>query len=198
MKKIFAIVLAALMLLSLVACGVPADTTETPDNDDQIPVELPFGSAEELVGQIITKVPEENQVPGGGAVIELGGEDAAYTLTDLGLPENFHSKVDDAYQYRHMMNANMFSMGVFHFASNEDATAAVDAIKNTLENKEWICGVPEKIVVVTLPGNYVISMYGLGGLDPDPNFAMDAITPVIDAAKSIVDNVNVVVDQPVA
>ncbi len=199
MKKILAIMLAAMMLLTLVACDTdPKETTNETPNENNTPVELPYKNVEELVGMIVSKIPEESQAPAAGAVIEIGAEGSDYTMTDLGLPAEFHGKVDGAYQHRHMMNANTFSMGVFHFTSSADIDAGVEAIKNTLATKEWFCGIPEKFAIVTLPGDYVIVLYGLGGLDPDPNFALDLITPVIDAAKTVVDGVKVVVDQPVA
>ncbi len=215
MKKILILLLAALMACTvmLTACGnnnddvnndnetngtegnAPETEGNAPATEGNAPSDLPFANAEELVGQLVALIPVDQQIPGGGAVIELGTEDAGYTLTDLGLPEELHGKIDGAYQYRHMMNANSFSMGVYHFTNADDAADSVEAIKNTVLGKMWMCGFPEKVVVMTLPGNYVISIYGLAGIDAE--FNPDFIGPVVTAAQSLVEGVTVVVDEPI-
>ncbi len=205
MKKILILLLAALMACTVMftACGNSNDVdndnenngteNNTPETEGNTSVELPFQNAEELVGLLVAQIPEDQQFPGGGAVIELGTEDAGYTLTDIGLPEELHGKIDGAYQYRHMMNANSFTMGVYHFTNADDAAASAEAIKNTVLGKMWMCGFPEKVVVMTLPGNYVISIYGLAGIDAE--FNPDFIGPFVTAAQSLVEGVTVVVDE---
>ncbi len=201
MKKILCLALVCLMMLAVVACNndtdKPGDET-TPSAEETTPavVELPYKNALELADKIWNSVPEDKKFAGGTMAIELGAEGSDYTLTDLGLPADLIAKIDDAAMLRHMMMVNQFSAGIFHFKTAEDAEASVAAIKSAIVAKEWMCGFPEKVVVITLPGNYVMSIYGLGGLDPDPNFAVDNITPVIDAAKALVDGVVVAVDEP--
>ncbi len=221
MKKIIALTLALMMLtMSFVACNngegetttAPVDngnTTTAPEangdvtdapsidaNTEAVVVEIPYNNSAELAEMILAAIPEDQMPPIGPMEIDLKAEGFDYALTDLGLPADFHGKISDATKVVHMMMLNQFSAGIYHFNTAEDAQASIESIKNAIANKEWMCGFPEKFVIVTLPGNYVISIFGLGGLDPDPNFALDLITPFIDAAKTVVDGVVVAVDQP--
>ncbi len=214
MKKIIALFLALMMLTaSFVACTTGegetttapvennGDTTTAPAADEttEAPVvELPYKNAAELAEMIFAAIPEDKQFPGGGAEIVLGTEEGTFTLTDLGLAEEYHAKLDSAAQFRHMMNQNTFSAGIYQFKTAEDAAASVEALKNGINGKQWMCGFPEKLAIITLPGNYVIAMFGMGGLDPDPNFAMDLITPFIDGAKTVVEGVEEKINEPIA
>ncbi len=198
MKKILAMILAAMMLLTLVACGgnTADDTTTEAPEENKTPVELPFKNVDELTEQLFAAVPEDSRPFGEGMGVDLTSEDQTWHLINLGLSEEYIAKLDGAYFFKGM-NANNFSIGIYHFVNEADAAASADVIKKNVLAKEWECGFAEKVMVLTLPGNYVISMYGLGGLDPDPNFAVDMLTPFANAAKSLVDGVKVVVDEAI-
>ncbi len=216
MKRILSLMLIAVLALSLLAsCGgngngdetkAPAGDTTEPVTD--APVVLPYESAVDLANKIWAAIPEDNKFMCGGGdsenmamneagKINVAGEEAAGLLVNIGLPADLVSKVDDAASLMNMMNANQLTMGVYHFTNAEDAKAAVAAIKAEVFAKEWMCGFPEKLVVLTLPGNYVISFYGLGGLDPDPNFAVDLITPFVTSAEALVEGVEVAVNEAI-
>ncbi len=212
MKKIIALTMALMMLtMSFVACTgngeeTTAPETTTPDTiivgeaetTEAAVIEIPYTNAAELAEMIFAAIPEDKQFPGGGAEIVLGTEEGIFTLTDLGLSEEHHDKLESAAQFRHMMNQNTFSAGIYQFKTATDAANAINALKDGINGKQWMCGFPEKLAIITLPGNYVIAMFGMGGLDPDPNFAMDLITPFIDGAKSVVENVVEVINEPIA
>ncbi|MBR2156098.1 MAG: hypothetical protein IJ941_04095 [Clostridia bacterium] len=59
----------------------------------------------------------------------------------------------------HMMNANTFTSGAYHAASADDVSAIVDEIVNNIGGRQWMCGFPEELLVMTV-GDYVISAFG--------------------------------------
>ena len=89
-----------------------------------------------------------------------------YALTDsaeadrtLGLPTDWFDKVDDAASLIHMMNTNTFTCGAFHAASADDAASLAAAIKTNILARRWMCGFPDKVVILTAD-EYVISIFG--------------------------------------
>ena len=79
-----------------------------------------------------------------------------YMLT---LPVEDAGKIDGAASLSHMMNANTFTAGAFHVASSSDVDSVVSDLKDNIMNRQWMCGFPDKLVILTL-GDYVISCYG--------------------------------------
>lgn len=218
MKKILSLLLAAVLLFSLAACGGkndPAETekpeqTETPaPTDTPKPTEKP----EETAEPDETEPPEETSEPtptpvqptpaptpapteapsSSGSALDIlnaawsgmsdddkfpavGGDfseenmvsDAPgkYALTDsaeadrtLGLPTDWFDKVDDAASLIHMMNTNTFTCGAFHAASADDAASLAAALKTNILARRWMCGFPDKVVILTAD-EYVISIFG--------------------------------------
>ncbi len=201
MKKILCLALVCLMMLAVVACNndtdKPGDET-TPSAEETTPaqVELPYKSALEIAEMAYNTIPEgDGKFPGGGAAIVIGEEGSEWALNDLGLPTEYIAKIDDAAQFKHMMNGNSFSAGVYHFKDAADIPASTEAIKETVLAKMWMCGFPEKLMIITLPGNYVVSVYGLAGVDAD--FNPDFVGPFVAGVKGLVEGVEVVVDTPI-
>ena len=63
----------------------------------------------------------------------------------------------------HMMNANTFTCGAFHVTKSEDVTAVADSLKENILKRQWMCGFPDKLVVITVD-DYVVSAFGNGEL----------------------------------
>ena len=49
-----------------------------------------------------------------------------------------------------MMNANTFTAGAFHVASSSDVDSVVSDLKDNIMNRQWMCGFPDKLVILTL------------------------------------------------
>ena len=77
----------------------------------------------------------------------------------LSFPAADAGKLSDAASLTHMMNANTFTAGAFHVASSSDVDSVVSDLKHNIMNRQWMCGFPDKLVILTL-GDYVISCYG--------------------------------------
>lgn len=83
-------------------------------------------------------------------------DDISYLLT---FPAEDASLIDGAASLTHMMNLNTFTCGAFHAVSAQDVTKLADDLHTAIADKQWMCGFPDKLVIVTLD-QYVISMYG--------------------------------------
>jgi len=79
----------------------------------------------------------------------------------LGLSADGAAKIDAAASLMHMMNANTFTCGAFSVVAGEDLSAFVTALQENIQARQWMCGFPEKLVIVTID-NVVVSMFGNG------------------------------------
>ena len=70
--------------------------------------------------------------------------------------------VDDAAALMHGMMVNNFTGAAYHVADKANVQAVVDGIKDRTMNNQWMCGFPEKLIVVTVGDDYVISAFGNG------------------------------------
>lgn len=165
MKKYLAMLLAV-MMLSLSACG--GNDAGTAGGGDEVQIE----DAVTLLNGIWDTYGEDEKFPamGGdfseknmvdGAPGVYGTGDASALDYSLGLPEASASMIDGAASLIHMMNANTFTCGAFHVSSSDDVSAVADSLRENILQRQWMCGFPDKLVVITV-GDYVISAFGNG------------------------------------
>ena len=91
-----------------------------------------------------------------GAVSIADADNLNYMLT---LPVEDAGKIDGAASLSHMMNANTFTCGALRVKNGDDAAKLAEDLRDAIQNKQWMCGFPDKLVIATL-GNYVVSVYG--------------------------------------
>ena len=89
------------------------------------------------------------------AVMAAGGADRAAVDSALGLPET--AKVDQAASLIHMMNQNTFTAAAYH--CTDDADALATALRDNIQQRQWMCGFPDKVAVAVV-GEYVVSVFG--------------------------------------
>ena len=177
MKKILAIVLAlAVVLVCFAACGNKAET-ETPTDAVETTV-----AADENIGDVATDLDavallsaifatytEENSFPiGGGDEANMSYEGPAKydvaLVEELNvvahLPATQNANVEEAANVMNMMNANSFSGAAYLLKDGTDVATFAADFKADLDNAHWMCGFPEKFVVIQA-GKYVITAYGL-------------------------------------
>ena len=104
----------------------------------------------------------------------------SYMLT---FPAEDASLIDDAASLMHMMNMNTFTCGTFHVVSASDVTKLADDLHTTIQGKHWMCGFPDKLVIVTLD-QYLVSLYGNEDL---VNTFRDKLTASYSAASVVYD-----------
>lgn len=182
MKKTVAILLVVLMLCSLAACAgdKPNDGSDTKDpapaqtstpTQDPAPDQGP--TALEVLNAVWGKYSDDNKFPIFGGIISedsMSEEPAQHDISDaealdnaLGYPAASVDKIDDAASMTHLMNANTFTGAVYHVKNSADVSDVTTALKENIQGRHWICGVPEKLLIATV-GNCVVAVFGAGDL----------------------------------
>lgn len=156
MKKLTALLLALVMVLSLAACGAKNDAaTDIADSTT-------------LLSNVFAAYAENEKFPIGGGTAENMVMDApgALDMSDaetvdfmVGLPVDSAAMVDDAASAMHMMNANTFTAGAFRVTDSGNVETVVKALQENIQARQWMCGIPEGLVIYTV-GNYVVSAFG--------------------------------------
>ena len=168
MKKMIALVLAlaAVMALSLTACAKPNDKDKptTPSGAQKGQPQ----SALEILEKVWSKYATDEKFPatGGSEKHMKDGMPAQFDVTDgealdfeLGFPKAQAADINDAASLMHMLNQNNFSCGVFHVKNSGDTAALAGKIRDNILNRQWLCGFPEKLVILTV-GDYIVSVFG--------------------------------------
>ena len=170
MKKILALLLAAVMVLSLAACtnkGSEGGATSPSGAQTNQPK-----SALEILEKVWSKYSTDEKFPATGGSEKHMKEDmpGKFDVSDaealdfeLGFPKANASEIDDAASLMHMLNQNNFSCGVYHVKDSGNVEALAGKIKENILARQWLCGFPEKLVILTI-GDYIVSVFGAGEL----------------------------------
>ena len=104
------------------------------------------------------------------------------------ISEDALAKLDDAAVFHHLMNMNTFACSSMRVANASDVEAVANAMRESIGgNQIWMCGFPEKYVVLTVD-TCVISAYG-------NSVTVDAIKTAVTATY---ENAVVVCDEVIA
>ena len=171
MKKLISLALVLAMALSVLAgCGA------TPDNGGASNETAAPASALEVLENIWNKYGEDEMFPVIGGNMENpvdgapGNYDMAYAENlpyNLIIPEAELGNVTEAASMIHMMNANTFTAGVIKLADGVDVAAFAATMHDALVNNQWMCGMPEYMVIADMGGSYLLVAFGVN----------DAMTP---------------------
>lgn len=194
MKRILAVLMAVMLVLSLAACGgdTKKNTTTTEAAGNGGVTQAKHYDALEVLNTTWAAYPEDQKFPvAGGDFSEeninwegpgkhsIEGEDNIANLTaSYQFPEAEIAKLNGAATLMHGMMVNNFACGAYNVTNAEDIAAVADAVKNSIANAQWMCGQPEGYVVITL-GDCVISYFGLN--DVITNFTTALTTSYADA-----------------
>ena len=201
MKRNVTIILAALLAVSLTACGNSNESSSannsTASGTGNSTSESSVKDAVELLTAAWNGVPEDSKFPvfGGapGDDIENITENAPGAVpvdnTDalevhLAFPAASADKIDNAASLIHMMNANTFTAGAYHVKDAGTISDVTAAIKDSVINKQWMCGFPEKLVIVTVD-DYIVSVFGHG--EPVDAF-IGSLTAEYPSAQKVCDD----------
>ncbi|MBO5896501.1 MAG: hypothetical protein J6Q83_04315 [Clostridia bacterium] len=158
-KRILALVMAALMVLSFAACG---GSKEDAKNDVQIE------SSVALLDSIWSTLGEDEKFPvmGGDFSAPVDGGAGAFNLTDkenavaqLHIAEADIALVSEAATIIHAMNANTFTAAAYRLNEGTDSAAFVASLKDSIVATQWMCGFPDTLVIYTI-GDYVVAAFG--------------------------------------
>lgn len=159
MKRILSAALCAALLLTLCACGAaPAESADTPASPLEL-LETVWNtySDDEKFPAAGGDYSEENQRDGAPGAFSIADTDTLEYM--LGFPAAEVGKIDAAASLMHMMNMNTFTCGAFHAKSSGDLTALCAALRENILARHWMCGIPDKLVIVTV-GDYIVSFFG--------------------------------------
>ena len=145
MKKIFAMLLAVVMMFSLVACGGKTAEPPAAPTDATVKVE---GTMEELLNKVVEINPVEFM--GGTVPIDLTdtSEDGLWNIkynTGLDSAEG----LTDAAVFGPMMGSIAFSMVMVRTAEGTDVKTIAEGMKNGIDPRKWICVEADDVEVVS-------------------------------------------------
>lgn len=174
MKKALSLILAVLLMFSLAACGGKENPAGAGGSSGGQSGGSGVESAVELLTQVWDGLGDDDKFPAiGGDLSEehvtdgapgvFGVGDADMLDATLGFPAASAGKIDDAASLMHMMNGNTFTCGAFRAADAGDVAELCAAIKDNVLQRQWMCGFPEKLVIVTVD-NYIVSFFGTDDL----------------------------------
>lgn len=86
--------------------------------------------------------------------------DADSMLSLAVCPAEALDMIDGSASLMHAMNANNFTGVAYHLKDTADANSFTAAMKNAIENNQWLCGFPEKLMIATLADDYVVVAFG--------------------------------------
>lgn len=172
MKKLFALLLAVAMVLSMAAC-TKTDDNKNNDENNTDPVNVP-ASALEVLETIWGKMEAGFPIIGGNMESPVDGAPGNYDMAyaenmtyNLLVPADQLTNITEAASAIHMMNANSFTSGVFHLAEGVTAADFAATMQSAVQNNQWMCGFPETLVIAAIGGEYVLVAFGVN----------DAMTP---------------------
>ena len=168
MKKLIAILLALVLVLSFAACASkePAQSeteTEIAHTALQILENIWAQYADDEKFAIMGGNPEGGVMDAPAVWDSAMLENLVYTTQ---ISEEQLANVADAATMIHMMNANTFTGAVYHLAEGVDAAEFSQAVRDSVQSAQWMCGFPEKLIVAAI-GDCVLVAYGVN----------DAMTP---------------------
>ena len=99
----------------------------------------------------------EHAVDGAPGSFDVSNADSlSYLLT---FPADDASLIDSAASLVHMMNLNTFTCGAYHVKNAADAKTLAQSLRDSIQSRQWMCGFPDKLVVITI-NEVVVAMYG--------------------------------------
>lgn len=174
MKKLTALLLVTALSLGCVACGMGSnDNTQNTENQSETEsqVKLQITDANEILTTLWSSYPEAEKFAavGGHYSSYTDGGPATYDITkteDLEasfcIPQEAIAMVDDAATLQHAMNVNNFSAAAYHLTEGADMQELIDDITNMTMNNQWLCGFPEKLVIISVGDEYIVTAFGAG------------------------------------
>ncbi len=166
MKKILTVCLAAVMMMGLTACGAKEEKETT--EEVKAPVVVADSAVEILETVWAAHGDDQKFACAGGdynnSVMDAPGK---FDISDtesldamLGVPKDVAGDIDDAASLMHMMNANTFTGGVYHLTDSSKQQSFADALKDNIMNRQWMCGFPDTLIIVSVGDEYVLSAFG--------------------------------------
>lgn len=163
MKKFISIMMAAVMMLSLAACGGKEE------NKGGDAASMKDVTALAVLETVWGTYADDEKFPAAGGDMANSVMDAAgaFDTADtealdatLGVPAELAADIKEAASLMHMMNANTFTCGSYVLAEGTDMENFTTVLKDNIMSRQWMCGFPDTLIVVTLSDNHVVAAFG--------------------------------------
>ena len=194
MKKITAIFLASVMMLTLMAGCTGGGTTPTeatqPTQESTAPTQAPTqptqmtteptqaltptGTSTEVLSKIWALYGENERFACYGGTVEHSVNDAPGDLDMTNteeitnkylLPEAQLANVESGASLVHLMNSNIFTVATFKLKEGTDVRAAAKALRDNIQKTQWICGQPDHMLVAEVEGQLLMAFAAKENLD---------------------------------
>lgn len=171
-KKMMLLLLAASLVLSLVGCGKKDGGSEGNSGEaagETAAVTVEVADSADVLNKVWDTFGEDQKFAamGGDFANPVDGKAGLFNIADtenltymLYIPADNVAMVDEAASLLHMMNANTFTGAAFHLTDAANAQALTDALKSNILSTQWMCGFPDKLLIATVNGEYVVSVFG--------------------------------------
>ncbi|MBO5303725.1 MAG: bacteriocin transport accessory protein [Lachnospiraceae bacterium] len=162
MKKAGLLMVLCLALAVFGGCG--KDSAKNPAE-----VSVVDTSAIEILETVWNTYGEDEKFPIGGGdsaniVMDVPGNFDVTNVEELdatlGFPATQAEAIDEAASMMHMMNANTFTGGAYHVKDAGQVTTVTDALKENIQNRQWMCGFPDTLVIMVVEDTYIVSFFG--------------------------------------
>ena len=178
MKKLLVLLLAAAMTFTLAACGSNVENNGSTETTESEVAKVEVADANEILtkawDEYKASASEDIQFPIGGgfgdtmvmdapAKVDMAAEGAKdMMIYSFCIPAEAVDMTDDVASMMNMMMANNFSSAAYHVTDAANVETVVASIKDATLNNQWMCGFPEKLIIVTVGDEYVVSAFGNG------------------------------------
>ena len=191
MKKIIVFLLVLAMTFSCVACGGGENNTQTPSSSETESGTNTENDQEPSSTEGNTDTDNQVQVTDAAEILQkawaqykdnekfaaVGGHYSGYTdnapakydisqVADIEavfcIPTEVVAMMDDAASLQHGMNVNNFSAMACHIKEGADMQAIINAIKEKTVSNRWLCGHPDRLIIVTIGEEYLVTAFGNG------------------------------------
>lgn len=153
MKKVLALLLAVMMLTSFVACSSAPAVQSVNEKELLEKVWASYAEDEKFFAMGGDYNNMVDNAPGACDVTD------AETLNALfGFPTANIADIDGAASLMHAMNQNTFTAGAYHMVTT-DKQALADAIKENIQNRQWMCGFPDTLLIASV-GDCMVVAFG--------------------------------------
>lgn len=181
-KRILLLMTMTVLAVGMMACGKD-DSTQNKGDNNAVSTEKDDKKSPEVNMDELTTVgvlenvwavygeEDKPMVFGGDTENPVDGAPGVYNIADVeGINSMFHinadavAMADEAASAVHAMNANNFTCSVFRMTDAANVEAFATSVKESVLSTRWMCGFPEKLVILSVDDKYVISAFGNGDM----------------------------------
>ncbi len=101
---------------------------------------------------------ENNAVNDAPGIYDITNADAL--MFSLLVPEGQIAGIREAANLVHAMNSNVLSAAAFRLADKANAETFASGMRDAIQNNQWMCGFPDKLLIAVVNGEYVVTAFG--------------------------------------